>query len=518
MKILFVTANAEPLFTTPALATTAARLPALAAELHRAGHEVSVVAPLGSGLAETLKVKATGVKLALVPGGGGGGGSPAHADVLEARSPGGLQTFLIRREEFLGHTADTDADAALPATTTVVGGEGGEPAAGFLFARFAVELARRLAPAPDVVQAADDWPGALALVLLRAARLPFGTVLTLGAKNLSSQGSFPVESFARLNLGWEWFTPATLEFFGRINCLKGAITQADALVADGEGDRRALQTAAFGAGLDGVLREHAGRLHGIADGLDEAAWNPATDKLLPRKYRPTALGGKRTSANVTLAALGLNKNPAGPVYLLEMPPPDGANANAPASESLGLLAPALDQILADDVRLLVLNAGPVSAARTEPARHLEIAAKRYPAQVAILRADRMDERAAHGALAAADFKLCLDPAPGSGAGVLRALRYGVVPVFPAGRGLEAMAEDYQPADEAEREGGQGLVFRELTTRGLLDALYGRARPLVTGQPARWEALRRRAMLHAGKFTWSRTAADYAGLYARLRAR
>ena len=506
MKILFVTADAEPLFT-PTLPN--ARLPALGLELQRAGHEVSVVAPLHAGLAgrlATLRAKSTGVRLAATPGGGNGSG-PANADILEARSPGGLQTFLMRHEEFSGEDAAASPPSVNPA-------EDADPAAGFLFARFAVELARRLAPAPDVVQA-DDWPGALALVLLRAARLPFTTVLTLGA-NLSAQGSFPVESFSRLGLGWEWFTPATLEFFGRVNGLKGGITQADGLVADGEGDRRALQTPAFGAGLDGVLREHAGRLHGIADGLDEAAWNPATDKLLPRRYRPAALGGKRTSANVTLTSLGLGKNPAGPVCLLEVPAPASPTGALP--ELLPLLTPALDQLLADDVRLLVLGAGPVSGARTEPARHLEIAAKRYPAKVALLRAGAKDERAARGALAAADFRLCLDVAPGAGAGLLRALRYGVVPVLPAGRGLETFVEDYQPADEPEREGGQGLVFRDLSTRGLLDALFGRARPLVTAHPARWEALRQRAMLRAGKFNWSRTAAEYAGLYARLRGR
>lgn len=509
MKILLVTADAEPLF---APAPNAARLAALGAELHRAGHEVSVVAPLGAGLAGQLgaiRAKATGVRVTAAPGGSGGSGNPppVPANVLEARSPGGLQTFLVQPEGRLETTA-----AGGPATP--LASAEGDPGAGFLFARFAVELARRLNPAPDVVQA-DDWPGALALVLLRAARLPFGTVLTLGA-DLSRQGTFPVETFPRLGLGWEWFTPATLEFFGRVNCLKGGMTQADVLVADGEGDRRALQLPAFGAGLDGVLREHAGRLHGIANGVDDLTWNPGTDRLLPRKYRPGSIAGKRTSANVTLGALGLAKNPNGPVYLLELTGPDHGPAATP--ELLELLTPALDQLLADDVRLLVLGAGPVAAARTGPVRELEIAAKRYPTKMALLRAGTTDERTERGVLAAADFALCLDRAPGTGAGLLRALRYGVIPVLPAGWGLEAFAEDYQPAAEPEHEGGQALIFRNLSTGGLLDVLFGRARPLVSEHPARWEGIRQRAMLRAGKFNWSRTAAEYAGLYARLRGR
>lgn len=503
MKILFVTADADPLFTAalaPPPAGTATRQPALALALHRAGHEVTVVAPRGdvNGPA-AFKARGTGVRLSAISGGNGnGGGGSAHAEVLEAHSPGGLQVFLIHRES--------------PAVEAAAG----EPETGFLFARFVVELARRLNPPPDVVQA-DDWPGALALVLLRAARLPFATVLTLGP-DLSAQGNFPVEHFARLGLGWEWFTPATLEFFGRVNCLKGGITQADALVADGEGDRRALQTPAFGAGLDGVLREHAGRLHGIADGLDEEAWNPATDRLLPRRYRAGAFAGKRTSANVTLTTLGLGKNPAGPVYLLDLASPTAAGVGTPDPELLPLLAPALDQVLADDVRLLVLHAGPVSAARTAPARQLEIAARRYPTKMALLRAGGTDERTTRGVQAAADFQLVLAPAPGTGAGMLRALRYGVIPILPTGRGLEAFAEDFQPAGTPEHEPGEALVFRDPSPAGLLDTMFGRARALVAGPPARWEALRQRAILRAGKFTWSRTAAEYVGLYARLRGR
>ena len=102
MKILLITADAEPLFpvavaTAPAAAPPAPRLSGLGMELHRAGHEVSVVAPLGAGLADrrtALRAKATGVRLATTLG-----GTSVQADVLAARSPAGLQTFLIRQEE-----------------------------------------------------------------------------------------------------------------------------------------------------------------------------------------------------------------------------------------------------------------------------------------------------------------------------------------------------------------------------------------------------------------------------------
>ena len=490
MKLLFVTADPAPLFPAdnPSVAAGrhAARLPALPAELQRAGHEVSVVAPFSAALAaasgadgkSAVKAKSTSVIVAASLG----DNPRITVEVFEARSPFGLQPIA--------------AD---------------DLAAGALFAKLVVELARRLNPAPDIVQT-RDWPGALALTYLRAGHLPFAGVLTLGENSLATQGSFGVEQFALLNLGWEWFTPTGLEFFGRMNALKGGILTADAVIADGEGDRRALQTAAHGGGLDMILREHAERLHGIPDGLDETAWNPSTDKLIPRKYRPAALGGKKTSANVFLASLELTKAPAGPVFILRRPP------GAPPLEHLDLFIPTLDQILSDDARLIVIGPAPDPAAPTEIA--LALAAKKFPGKMALLRDDDpadLDARFEHSLLAAADFELVLGRGCGVGAGIVRGLRYGVVPIAPTGIGLEAFVDDYRH-DAGGHDHGHAIFFYEPTTEALLDAVFGRARVLLAEHPARWESLRQRAMLRAAKFNWSRTAAEYTALYGRLRGK
>jgi starch synthase len=510
MKLLFATADPAPLFPAENAVATgrhAARLPALPAELQRAGHEVSIVAPFSAALAAAasstaggptaktapLKTKSTGVTVATSLG-----DNPRIAvEVLEARSPFGLQVFLFKQAEHFEKTA------------------GGPPiadddlAAGALFAKLVVELARRLNPAPDIVQA-QDWPGALALTYLRAGRLPFAGVLAVGDP-LQGQGDFGVDQFGTLNLGWEWFTPTGIEFFGRINTLKGGILAADAIVADGEGDRRALQDRAHGSRLDPIFREHASRLHGIPDGLDETAWNPATDKFIPRKFRAAALGGKKTSSNVFLASLELAKAPAGPVFVLRHP------VGAPPLEYLDLLIPTLDQILSDDARLIVAGPVPDPAAPTEVA--LALAAKKFPAKMALVRDDPadLDERFEHSLLAAADFELVLGRGRGVAAEVVRGLRYGVVPIAPAGIGLETVVDDYRH-DTMGHDHGHGIFFYEPTTDALLDAVFGRARALLAEHPARWESLRQRAMLRAAKFNWSRTAAEYTALYGKLRGK
>ena len=114
-------------------------MPSLPLALQRAGHEVSVVGPLWPSLTQSaeLKIKPTGVRISVSLG-----SERVLAEVREARSPQGLQMFLFAHEGIFGQGA--------PAPMTA--------AAATLFSKLIVELARRLNPAPDVLQI-QDWPG-----------------------------------------------------------------------------------------------------------------------------------------------------------------------------------------------------------------------------------------------------------------------------------------------------------------------------------------------------------------------
>ena len=237
MKILLAASDLTPLISSdePVLAEP---VPALPLALQRAGHEVSLVGPLTPTLENSpeLKVKPTSVRI-ITPL----GHDRLTTEVAEARSPQGLQMFLFRQETF----ADSLAEIPLPGMTA---------RAATLFSKLVVELARRLNPAPDIVQV-QDWCAALAPVFLRAQNLPFASVLAVS--DPTRQGSFPVEDFGLLNLGWEYFRPTSVEFYGRINFLKAGIVSADAVGVDGDLERAALQTGDQGGGLEVVFRENA---------------------------------------------------------------------------------------------------------------------------------------------------------------------------------------------------------------------------------------------------------------------
>ncbi len=480
MKILVATSDLTPLFSADARQQAGA-VSSLPLAFQRAGHEVSLAGPLLPSFESSgaLKIKPTGVHISVSLG-----HERLTVQVSEARTSEGLQMFLFRHDGTFGRLGEAAPGAAHMDAPAAV-----------LFSKLLVELARRLNPAPDVLQI-QDWPGALAPLFLKTQHLPFASVLSV--TDPAAQGNFPIEDFGLLNLGWEHFKPTGVEFYGRLNFLKSGIVAAPAIVADGDLECYALQTPEHGGGLDAVLRENASKLHGIPGGLDEQTWNPAKDAFIPRRYQPSNLAGKLASRNALLTQLGLAKSPAGPVYLLDL-------AGSSDKALLTFLSEQIDQILAGDVRFVVLG----STAASLPATiALKTAARKHPAKLALV--PEPDERLKHLVVAGADFQLHLGHDLHATEVLLRGLKYGTLPISLARPGLKQIAEDHQPGLES----GYGLVFYHATREALFDVLAHRAPALLKSTDS-WESLRQRAMVHAGKFTWARTAAQYVALYGRL---
>ena len=139
-------------------------------------------------------------------------GDTTHvARYLEGRSASGVQLFFIRCDEFF------DRDG--------IHGERGKPyedhAARFIFfCKATLELTRRLTPRVEILHV-HDWAPALVPVFVHAHGLPFDTVLTI--HHVADQGSFWGLDFHLTNLPEQFFTLQGVEFFGRLNFLKGGI-------------------------------------------------------------------------------------------------------------------------------------------------------------------------------------------------------------------------------------------------------------------------------------------------------
>jgi starch synthase len=474
MRILMISAEAPPMKRAGALVDV---IEALSHELRRREHEISVILPFYREIRENadIETKDTGVTVDVRVG-----EKNYFAEYLEGRTESGVQLFFVRCDEFFDRPE-------------IYGEHGGlyeDNAARFIFfSKAVIELARRLTPVPQILHV-HDWPAALVPVYVRAHNLPFATVLTI--HRIAEQGSFWGLDFALTNLPQRFFTLRGLEFFGRMNFLKGGIICADRVTTVSEHHKREILTPAGGHELDIVLRENAHKLHGILNGADYTRWNPETDALLPARFSAQNLSGKTVCRDALLANLRLAPKPGGPVF--------GMVTRVVAEKGFEILTPLFDRLLSDDVRLIILGEGD---AAFETA--LAIASRRYPARFAYRR--HFDERLAHLIEAGSDITLVPSRFEPGGLMAMYSLKYGALPVAHAAGGIQEIVEDYNPSLNR----GCGFLCYDYSVEAFWDSIK-RAREVFPDR-AVWLELMRRAM--AREFSWSLAAEKYEQLYRGL---
>ena len=389
-----------------------------------------------------------------------------------------MQLFLIRCDEFFDR----------PGIYGERGQQYEDNAARFIFfCKAVLELARRLTPRVQILHV-HDWAAALVPVFVRAHGLPFKTVLTI--HHLGEQGSFWGLDFRLTNLPERFFTLHGVEFFGRLNFLKGGILYADRITTVSEHYRREILTPAGGHALDGVLRENAYRLSAILHGADYARWNPVADRLLPANYGTRKLRGKQICRDALLEEMKLAPSPRGPVF--------GMVTRVVEEKGFEILVPLLNRLLWDDVRLL---------GEGDPAYEtaLAIAARKFPSKFAYQK--DYDEKLAHLIVAGMDISLIPSRFEPSGLSAMYNLKYGALPVARATGGIQHIIEDYDPI----ADNGYGFLCYAYSTEAFWDAMK-RARGLFKDRKL-WTKLMKRAMTR--DFSWDASARRYEEAYEEL---
>ena len=450
---------------------------ALPSALRARGHEVTVVLPFYREIKENraFKKKDSGISVDVQAG-----DKIYVARYLEGRSASGVQLFLVRCDEFFDRVG--------------IYGERGKPyednAARFIFfCKAALELARRLTPQLQILHV-HDWATALVPVFVHAQGLPFKTVLTI--HHVADQGSFWGLDFRLTNLPERFFTLHGVEFFGRLNFLKGGILYADKITTVSEHYLREIQTPSGGCGLDGVLRENVHRLSAILHGADYSRWNPASDRLIPARYDARRFRGKQICREGLLKELKLESAPRGPVF--------GMVTRVVGEKGFEILVPLLDRLLWDDVRLIILGEG-------DPAYEtsLAVAARRFPTRFAYKKS--YDDRLAHLIEAGMDISLIPSRFEAAGLSAMYNLKYGVLPVARVTGGIQEIVEDYDPTTDS----GYGFLFYEYSSEAFWDAIK-RARQIFRDRRL-WTTLMKRAM--ARDFSWEASAQRCEALYREL---
>jgi starch synthase len=277
-----------------------------------------------------------------------------------------------------------------------------------------------------------------------------------------------------------------------VNFLKGGILFADKITTVSEHYRREMQTPEYGCGLDEVLRENAFKLAAILHGADYARWNPLTDPLVPANYDASSLSGKRVCRDALLSELQLASAPSGPVF--------GMVTRVVEEKGFQILVPALDRLLSDDVRLIILGEGDPGYETA-----LAVAARKFPTKFAYQRV--YDEKLAHLIEAGMDISLIPSRFEPAGLSAMYSLKYGALPVARATGGIHEIIEDHDPSSES----GYGFLCYDYSTESFWDAIK-RARETFR-EPSVWSKLMGRAMER--DFSWETAAQRYEEVYHEL---
>jgi len=242
--------------------------------------------------------------------------------------------------------------------------------------------------------------------------------------------------------------------------------------------------------MDGVLRHRQADLTGIVNGIDEDAWNPATDPNI-KPYK--TLSGKAANKKALQKTFGLGKSD-GPLCVLV--------SRLSEQKGIDLLLEALPALLRNGGQLALLGSG-------DPKLEIALAqAATQHANVAVKIG--YDEALSHQMMAGGDVILVPSRFEPCGLTQLYGLRYGTLPLVALTGGLADTVINASPA-ALDRKVATGFQFFPVTSQALSNA-FERMHGLYA-QPKLWKAMQQNAMKQP--VGWSTSAAAYHGLYTAL---
>lgn len=342
----------------------------------------------------------------------------------------------------------------------------------------------------------NDWQTALAPVFLREfyQGLPlYDRVKTVfSIHNVAFQGQFS-DTVMEDILGVAHIPAAATQLrcdACSINYMLGALHYADAITTVSPTYAGEIQTPEFGEGLDGVLRERSYALQGILNGIDVAAFDPATDKRIAANYTVDDRSGKAVCKAKLQEELGLEVRDDRPLMVMV--------TRLTRQKGMDLVMYALDRILSGGVQVAVLGTG--DRDYEDGLRYFQ---DKYPGTMAAR--IEFDPALSQRMYAAADMFLMPSKFEPCGLSQIIAMRYGTLPIVRETGGLK---DTVQPYNEFTGE-GTGFSFTNFNGDEMGDAVFRAARLFWDNREA-WNQLVTQAM--SQDFSWTRSADKYLDLY------
>ncbi len=318
-----------------------------------------------------------------------------------------------------------------------------------------LEIIKKINFKPHIIHC-NDWQTGLIPVFLKFKLnsdefyKDIKTAFTI--HNLAYQGLFEKEKFPLLGLDQSLFSIDGLEFYGKINILKGALLFSDVLITVSPTYSKEIQTPEFGCGLEGVLRKRKDNLFGILNGLDYKIWDPKKDKLIFNTYDNKNLRAKTLNKIKLQSELGLKKDKD--LILL------GFVGRLTEQKGIDLICKALPQILnKKKFEVIILGKGDESYHKKLEELSKTLDKKYFSLNI------KFDETLAHKIYAGCDFFLMPSRFEPCGLGQLISFKYGTIPIVHSTGGLKDTVTDV-----FSEKKGRGIVFYKMELDCFMEAL------------------------------------------------
>lgn len=345
---------------------------------------------------------------------------------------------------------------------------------------------------PDVVHC-NDWHTAPIPILLKTFFAPGSpwhyrpSLFTI--HNLAYQGRFGSDQFA--STGFPAHVYGSLEYYGDINLMKGAIIYADKLNTVSPRYAEEIQTMDFGAGLDGVLRTRHCDVSGVLNGIHYDYWSPSKDTHIVQRFSRKDKRGKVACKRHLQERFSLPERDV-PLF--------GMVSRMDWQKGVDLLLEALPRVLDKDIQVLVLGTG-----NHDYERAFAEAAAYFHDKVRFVA--EFNPPLSHAIVAGSDFFLMPSRFEPCGLSQMYSLAYGTVPIVRHTGGLVDSVIDTTRLTLLRKE-ATGLVFGSPSATALADCMLRAVR--LHADKKSFEQVQDTGMKE--DFSWDRSSEHYLDLY------
>lgn len=471
MKIAFVVSEAVPYIKTGGLADVSGSLPKY---LKKEGVDVSLVLPFYKGIKEknlSLEyVKDIEIEL---------NGKNFNFKVYKDRENSLFDTFLIENDYFFLRSGIYNENNIDYKDNHIRFG---------LFSLASLKLIKE-SIRPDIIHT-HDWQASFVQIYNKIFKFNFKTILTI--HNLAYQGIFEKESLYDLGLPEDLFSIDFLEFYGKVNFLKGGIVFSDLITTVSPTYSKEIQKKEFGFGLNGVLKYKKDKIFGILNGIDYEYWNPETDEFIYSKYNHFSIVNKKINKENLYQELNLNFNIDYPLYSMITRITD--------QKGIDLVANIFEELMKLDLNLIILGIGD---------KDYEIILNEYNLKYKdkFLFLNKFDEPLSHKIYASSDFFIMPSKFEPCGLSQMISLRYGTIPIVRSTGGLRDTVIEFNERVNC----GNGFVFYDYDEIELLDAII-RAQKIFNQKEKLFKIIK---IGMNSNYSWESSTLEYKNLYEYL---